>query len=315
MTVIFMFPGQSSRYPKMLDRLCALSEENRDILEAASALLGRDLGAHYAAEDGGFRTNRDVQVGVFLANHLHAATLASAGITADLSLGLSLGEYNHLVDIGALPFDEALRLVDARGRCYDAGPKGMMAAVAPIDLDTLRGVLDTIGGRGTVEVANLNSPVQHVIAGHDEAVEAALAILEDEHYVQGVVIERQAPMHTSVFAPVGTAFRPYLAATNWRTPVRHYVPNVLGRPVERPDAGLFIDLLERHVHQPVLWRQSLETLAAAHPDAVLVEVGPRAVLYNLLGRRWLSNRKFRTDDPDDVSGHLDATVRALHALR
>ena len=58
MTLIAMFPGQSSRYPEMLSKL------GKD-LEQYSAILGRDLRML------DLTTNRDVQVGVFLANHLH----------------------------------------------------------------------------------------------------------------------------------------------------------------------------------------------------------------------------------------------------
>jgi len=43
MTIIFMFPGQSSRYPEMLDRLTAAWSPAQEIIEQASDVLGRDL--------------------------------------------------------------------------------------------------------------------------------------------------------------------------------------------------------------------------------------------------------------------------------
>jgi len=56
---------------------------------------------------------------------------------AGRSLGLSLGEYSHLVHIGALELDDALRLVDERGRCYDEAPPGTMATVLTVDRETV----------------------------------------------------------------------------------------------------------------------------------------------------------------------------------
>ena len=131
-SLTFLFPGQNSRYPAMIDRLVGADRENLQWIERASDALGRDLARHYHASNPDiFARNRDVQVGVFLANHLHWQNLERAGIHADRSAGLSLGEYNHLVHIGALEFDDAVRLLDGRGAAYERGPSGKMAAVFP----------------------------------------------------------------------------------------------------------------------------------------------------------------------------------------
>jgi len=143
MTLVFMFPGQSSRYPGMLEKLVELHPDNADTVARASEALGRDLRAQYAEGNAeAFARNRDIQIGVFLANHLFLRTLQREGIDADYSLGLSLGEWNHLVHIGALPFDQALLAVEQRGLAYDAGPRGMMASVFPISAEELAEVAD-----------------------------------------------------------------------------------------------------------------------------------------------------------------------------
>src|SRR5947209_4023010 len=101
-----MFPGQSSRYPEMIEKIVAADMGSAAVVARASQVLGRDLAAHYRAENPRiFATNRDVQIGVFLANHLHLGLLHRAGVDSAHSLGLSLGEYNHLVHIGALSFE------------------------------------------------------------------------------------------------------------------------------------------------------------------------------------------------------------------
>ncbi len=148
-------------------------------MRRASEVLGRDLRAHYAQDPTeAFATNRDVQVGVFLTSYLHEQALAARGIQGDASLGLSLGEYNHLVHAGALSFEEALRLVDARGTLYDAGPDGMMASIFPLLVEELAPYVEAAQAYGVLEIANLNSPTQHVIAGARAAVAHVLARLE-----------------------------------------------------------------------------------------------------------------------------------------
>ena len=57
-----------------------------------------------------------------------------------------------------------------RGEAYDDGPRGTMAAVFPIDLEELEGVVKKARAKGIVEVVNINSPMQQVIAGEQQAV-------------------------------------------------------------------------------------------------------------------------------------------------
>lgn len=313
MRLAYMFPGQSSRYPEMIERLLALGPWNGEILDRASEVLRRDLRAHYSRRNEAmFARNRDVQLGVFLANHMHCESLRMAGISADLSLGLSLGEYNHLLHIGALDFDQALRLLEARGRAYEQGPEGAMASVFPIAFDDLCQVTDRVRHLGRLEVAIRNAPRQHVIAGRRAALEAALAILEEEHYIQGVVIEDRIPMHTSLLEPVAGEFRPALESAAWRRPTRPYLPNAVGRFVREPGPAQFIALLSEQVSAPVLWEESIDFLDDRFTDLVLVEVGPRAVLYNLLGKRWKCEiPRYKTDSQDDLYSSIVALAEEL----
>ncbi len=300
MSVVFLFPGQSSRYPEMFDRLHRQApDESARVLGEASDILGRDLRAFYSSRNPDlFAGNRDVQIGVFLASHVHLLALEGAGVRADLSLGLSLGEYNHLVHIGALAFSDALRLVDARGAAYDEGPEGAMISVFPLSAQELADALSRVDPAGRVEIANLNSPTQNVLSGDREAIHDVAALLESEYGVSCTVIEHRLPMHSSVFRPVADALRPHLRKAPWRSPRLPYLPNLTGRIERDPSPERIAELLERHVHSPVLFRASVELAAAWHPDAAFVEVGPRSVLHNLLSRRWLQVRRYCTDPQD-----------------
>lgn len=315
MTVVLMFPGQSSRYPGMLSKLSELSDRNRFLLDAASDLLGRDLHAHYREDNAeAYGCNRDVQIGMFLANHMFLQQLQAAGVRAAGSLGLSLGEWNHLVHIGALSFRDALLAVEQRGVAYDEGPRGAMASVFPLELSELDAFLERFRQRGVIEVTNLNSPRQQVIAGELGLVEEVVAALEDELYIQAVIIERRVPMHSSLFEPVGAHFREYLQGLTFQSPELPYLPNRLGAFVPEPDQQQFVDLLSSHVHQPVLWRQSIDLVVETWPELVLVEVGPKAVLFNLLDRKWHRHTtKLHTDSNDDTAAHLDQIIAELAA--
>ncbi len=311
-STVFMFPGQSSRYPEMIGKLLSLRPANGARIDEASSILGRDLRAQYAADhDGIYARNRDVQVGVFLANHLFMETLASEGVTATHSLGLSLGEYNHLVHIGALSFEAALRVVDLRGEAYDHGPDGKMVSVFPIEIEVLDEVVARVRDRGCVEIGNYNSPTQHVLSGEREAVDAVLAILEDECFIEGVEIEPNIPMHSTRFRPVADVLRDALENAPWQPPRLPYLPNVTGRFETDPVPARFVDLLLRHVFSPVRWRESIDMLVDRMPGASFIEVGPRSVLYNLLAPRWHKVDRHRSDSAEGLPEAFAATVRKL----
>ena len=316
MPALFLFPGQSSVSPEAISRARASHPAAEDLTGRVRAVLGDARAAEYLDPCGAIlRSNRDIQIVVFLATQMYLAALKAERVNAASSLGLSLGEYSHLVDIGALDFDDALRLVDERGRCYDESPPGIMATVLAVDRATVESVVAEARARGPIVISNINTPTQHVLAGDEDAVTAAATVLEDDHAAHIAIIERRVPMHSPLMAPVADAFAPALARAPWKTSTKPYLPNVTASPIERPQPSDFIGHLTRHVSEPVLWQQSIEHVTAAHAGACLVEVGPGGVLHNMIGRAWKKVRSIRVDAPDggDPCAHFIATVEALRA--
>jgi [acyl-carrier-protein] S-malonyltransferase len=310
MNIVFMYPGQSSRYPTCIEKLLHYDSLPGQILERAADILHWDLRGEFRSDNPEiFACNENIQVGIFLTNFIYGRLLNRAGVVAVASLGQSLGEYNHLVDIGALTFEAALRLVASRGALYDCGPSGAMAAVGPIEAEPLDAVLRTIDG--PVTISNFNSPTQQVIGGARGAVETALAVLETKHFLQGTIIEPNIAMHTPLFAEVGHRFRPVLEAAEWASVAKPYLPNVTATPVNEPSREMIVALLTEHVYRPVLWRQSMEMVAASYPEAIFVEVGARAILFNLLRRQWLPNKKLKVDPDIEAPPAIEAVAAAV----
>jgi [acyl-carrier-protein] S-malonyltransferase len=313
---VFMFPGQSSVAPDCISRARRAHPVGEEIAGRARRVLGEARAAAYLDADAvPLHTNRDVQIAVFLASQMYLSALAAEGVSATASLGLSLGEYSHIVHIGALDFDAALRLVDERGRCYDEAPQGMMATVMAVGRDVVAAIVERARAHGEIVISNINAATQHVIAGANAAVEWAAATLEDEHGAHVTVIERRVPMHSPLMAPVAAAFGPALASAAWQAPARPYFPNVDGTAIAHPAAADFVSLLTRHVSEPVLWQAALGRCLEAHPEATFIEVGPGSVLHNLLARVSRGSKRARTDAPDgiDPREHFAAVVESLHA--
>jgi [acyl-carrier-protein] S-malonyltransferase len=314
--IVFLFPGQSSVSPEAVSRARQSHPAAEALAGRARAVLGEARADRYLDPRGAvLESNRDIQIVVFLATQMYLAALHAEDIDATASLGLSLGEYSHAVDIGALEFADALRLVDERGRCYDDSPPGIMATVLAVDRETVEAAVADAQAHGLVVISNVNTPTQHVLAGAGDAVMAATQVLEDDHAAHIAIIERRVPMHSPLMAPVAGEFAPALASAPWKTTTKNYLPNVTGSPIEQATAADFSSHLTRHVSEPVLWQQSVDHVVGAHPDACFLEVGPGGVLHNMMGRAWKRARSRRIDAPGagDPREHFAATVEALRA--
>jgi [acyl-carrier-protein] S-malonyltransferase len=309
---IFMFPGQSSADPAMIARARRMPAASR-VAERACTVLGDATASRYLGASTPLESNRDVQISVFLATQMFLEALSEEGIDADLSVGLSLGEYSHLVHIGALTFDDALRLIVARGAAFDRSPAGVMISVVGPDQHEVEEALFENAHRGVIVISNFNSPTQHVLAGESAAVRYVAKLLEEDTGAQATEIEARVPMHSPLLDATAAEFRRHLEAAPWRIPVRPYVPNVSGDMIDHPTPDDFIDHLTAHVSRPVQWRRSMELLASRHPGAAFVEVGPGLVLHNILSRRWLDVARFATDSrrDDDPDMRWRQTVETL----
>ncbi len=311
--LVLLFGGQSSRDPAMFERL-----------SAADPVIGArawDRAARHVTGDlTDSSSNRTLQVSVFAVMLGWLELLSEAGVRSSASAGLSLGEYAHIVDIGALDADDALALVAQRGELYDHGPSGAMAAIFPSTWDELRPVVDRIaevhGGPAALAPAVFNSPTQNVIGGIQAAVAELVDAVDEELYATGVVVEHRIPMHTPRFRPVARPFRAVLEGVRWNRNARlPYRPNV-NATATRADPGTLIDCLTRHVYEPVLWRDMVDALVREYPDAVFLEPGPRTVVRDLMLRRWHADRQvLALDEPvaacADARERVEATLRAV----
>lgn len=304
----------------MIRRARQLGAVAESVVDRAAAVLGHAAVERYAGSPQvPLTSNRDIQLAGFITTQMHLQALQAAGVRGDRSLGLSLGEYSHLVHIGALSFEAALALVDQRGAAYDSSPDGVMVAILGATEEEVASAVTLAASRGTVVISNYNAPTQHVIAGERAAVEWAAQHLEDEFGASCIETESRVPMHSPVLMPVAATFRPALSAAPWQPALAPYLPNVTGQDEPAATdvycADVYVRHLAAHVTEPVRWRSSIEMLAAAYRDACFIEVGPGSVVHNMLSRRWIDVRRARTDAPEssDPSSWLTETVRTVLA--
>lgn len=303
--IAFLFPGQGSQAVGMGKAFHDVSAAAKAIFEEADDALGFPLTRIvFEGPDGELALTANTQPAVLTASVAAAAACAERGLTPSLAAGHSLGEYSALVVAGALRFSDAVKLVRKRGELMqEAVPvgTGAMAAVMGLELGAVEQICVEAAGGEVVNVANINSSGQIVIAGHRAAVERAVALASRGGGKKSVMLPVSAPFHSALMAPAAERLTAELSAVAVADPRFPVARNIDGALVT--SAAEIKPSLLAQVASPVRWTDCVARLASEGATA-FVEVGPGRVLSGLLRRILDGARGISIEDPDGLEKAL-----------
>lgn len=274
--IAFMFPGQGSQYVGMSQDFYEQFEESKEVFETATSLLG------FSMEDLCFKENNQLniteytQVAMLTASTAILKKVESMGIKPDVTVGLSLGEYNALIASSVLTFEEAVKVVRERGiLMQNAVPVGLgaMAAVLGAKKELIEDVCENT--KGIVRIANYNCPGQIVISGEVEAVEKASEALKEQGAKRVIPLNVSGPFHSPMLKEAGEQLVKVLDTIEIKKPVVPYVANVNAKMIT--EAEPIKELLGQQVSSSVRFEQSIEALLEDGVDT-FIEMGPGKTL-------------------------------------
>jgi [acyl-carrier-protein] S-malonyltransferase len=189
-------------------------------------------------------------------------------------------------------------------RAADAAESGM-AALLGADRDEAERIAETRRrDGGKLQVANVNSPGQVVVAGG----RGDLTWLADNAGQLGV--RRVIPLnvagafHSEFMAPA----RPELARALEQTPIVDAAFPVWSNTTARPhDSSALVELLARQLVEPVLFSDCLLDMAAHGIDAFL-HVGPGDVTAGLARKTLAGASVHAVSTVEDIPSVIDAVV-------
>lgn len=295
-SVAWVFPGQGAQAVGMGQDLAQEHPAAREVFEAADAALGVPISA-ICFEGPAEELTRTVNTQPAIVTHAIAAlaaAVASGAVTHRPAFvaGHSLGEYAALIAVGAVSFEDGVRLVRERGRLMqeacDREPS-TMAAVLGVEPDVLREVCARTGAH----VCNINAPGNITIGGTNAAVEAASAAATEAGATRVVPLTVSGAFHTPLMQSAADGMRAVLGGVSFAAPASPVVSNVTAQPLTDPAS--FAEELASQITSPVLWADSVGTMAAAGVTEV-IEFGPGKVLTGLVRRidRDLAGRNIGT---------------------
>lgn len=277
----YVFPGQGSQFSGMGKDLYESSQQAKEMMERANEVLGfRITDIMFEGSDEELKATKVTQPAIFL--HSVCQALCTGLPAPDMAGGHSLGEFSALAAVGAIDFEDALRLVSARAeamqKCCEKVP-GTMAAIIGLPDSAVEEICAKAGG--IVIPANYNSDGQVVISGEKEAVEKACSLMKEAGARRALPLNVSGAFHSPLMEPARAELAESIERTDVRKPVCPVYQNVTALPETDPERIKQNLLLQ--LTSPVKWTQSVRNMMRDGATE-FKEIGPGTTLQGLIKR-------------------------------
>ncbi len=278
----FVFPGQGAQFVGMGKDLYDNNPQAKELFEKANEVLGfRITDLMFEGTEDDLKQTKVTQPAVFLHSVILALTMGDE-FKPDMVAGHSLGEFSALVAAGALPFEQGLKLVEARAlamqKACEAAPS-TMAAIIGLDDAKVEEICATIDG--ICVPANYNCPGQVVISGEIAAIEAACEKFKEAGARRALPLKVGGAFHSPLMEPARAELAEAIEAADFSAPVCPIYQDVDAKPHTDP-AEIKANLLQQ-LTAPVRWSHIVANMVADGMTEA-EELGPGKVLQGLIGK-------------------------------
>jgi [acyl-carrier-protein] S-malonyltransferase len=308
MTVAVLFPGQGSQTVGMG---ADLFDAHSDLLgDHAEEILGwslRDVCLNGPEET--LTRTEHAQPALFAISYALWVEFRSAydGPIAGAA-GHSLGEFTALAAAGAMAYDDALRVVSARGRAMaqaaDIEDSGMAALIGADHTIAASIAEKSRGDGGRLEVANINAPGQVVLAGSSEDMAWLTENGRDLGVRRVVPLKVAGAFHSSFMKPAADRVAEALEGLDFDEPAFPVWANTTARP---HGVDAMAATLASQVVSTVRFEESLRDMAAVGIDT-FVHIGPGDVTAGMARRTVEGANVHVVSSSADIPGVADALV-------
>ena len=261
-----------------------------EIFEKANNILGFDLGRicfEGPAEQ--LNTTAISQPAIFATSAAILDALktnpATSGISADVTAGLSLGEYTALYAAGVISFEDALILCAKRGQAMQQAAdatEGAMVSIIGLDEAQVSQLCAEAGEGELLAAVNFNCPGQIVISGSKPACRRAEKLAENYGAIKAVPLEVAGAFHTEMMSTAADALKEALQKSEISEPSEtKIIANISADYYQ--SAKKIAEGLIKQLTSPILWQKCMERLLADGVER-FYEIGPGRVLTGLMRR-------------------------------
>lgn len=284
--MVFAFTGQGSQYSQMGLSLYNTQPVFKEALDQCQELF-RQYGkleflpilfTKDEQSNALLNQTRYAQIALFSIEYALSRLWQSWGIQPDCVLGHSVGEYAAAVIANVMSLEEAVKLIEARGRLMENLPQqtGKMVIVRG-PAQAIRRFYQELPIK-EIDIAAINSNDQIIFSGKEAELTVFISILTQRftelkiEYLKNV----SHAFHSRLIQPMVEEFRKIVIQINYRAPSVDFISTVTGKKISVLDADYFVN----QILSPVLFLDAVQCLQNNYSH--VLEIGPKPILIGLI---------------------------------
>lgn len=293
----FVFPGQGSQFVGMGKDYYEKYECVREVYNKANQILGFDIAKlSFEGPEGDLNQTKNTQMAILVMSLAIVELLKQNNIQANISAGLSLGEYSALIYSNIINFEDGIKIVQKRGTyMQEYLPEGnwSMAAILGLDDKIIEDICKQVT-KGFVVPANYNCQGQVAISGEKEAVLQAMELLKEAGAKRTIELKTSGPFHTSKLQEASDKLYEALQEIQInKIADKKVIKNI--DATEYTDNDDIKRILANHVINPVKFKKSIENMIDQGVDTI-IEIGPGKVLSGFVKKTNKDIQVFNTNN-------------------
>ena len=304
----FLFPGQGAQIVGMGKDIYEKYDEAKKIYDEASKISGIDVKKLcFEGPEEELNKTENTQIAILTTSLAILEILKSKGITADIAVGLSLGEYGALIYAGIISFEDGIKLIQKRG--YYMGnmipdEKFSMSAIIGLDSEKIEKVCQEISKENKfLVVANYNCSVQTVISGEEDAINKAMERLKEEGAKRTIKLNTSGPFHTIKLEKAKQAYEKELENINFNVNSKvKVIKNIDGTYYNEKDN--IKEILANHIINPVRFDKAIKLMEEENVEEY-VEIGPGRTLTGFVKKENKEANTFNINNLESLEKFLE----------
>ncbi len=298
--IAFVFSGQGAQHVGMGQDFYASFPAVKALYGAAEQLRPGTLEQCFTGDGAALKQTENTQPCLYLADLAAAMALRENGIIPDAVAGFSLGEIPALAFAGAYSHEDGFRIAAKRGLCMAAASDAEIASMAAIVKIPSEKAEELAGAYDRVYPVNYNSPMQLVVSGDKEQLNALRADVKAAGG-RAVPLAVSGAFHSPYMTPAVAPFAEALAEFEVKLPEIPVYSNYTSQPYEGDPKALMCS----QINNPVKWTQLIRNMAAEGFDT-FIECGAGNTLQKLVSQILLEAKCFCVENAEGLQETLEA---------